>query len=239
MAAKPATVPLWDTNATNSTAPSADHRSDGWEDDEVPPAAVFNHEQNLYGAWAAYLNDGQFTGNHEIDGALEVTGAVGVDGLVTARAGMTCAANQHVTVSGTGDVKHGDRVLCMTPVAGHFEGSTSWDYPNPFAAASAAGAIYVPLPLRVGDRVKRLTGRIWGNGVTKITVRIVVYDGSGAAAASGGGVTEQVPAAAWTTSNTTDPALSHTLAAGESAVAVVEFDGAGRIQTLNVTYDHP
>jgi hypothetical protein len=221
MSAKPSTLPEWNTGGNNRTAPSPTRKVLGWLLGERPAGSYFNHLAYWTYKWIEYLKDGVFSGLVEfVDGAF-------------------ATANKHFTVSGTGDFKHGDKVMTLTPVVALFQGSTLWDYPNPFAAATAAGSILVPIPLRVGDRLKRVTGRIYGNGTTKITVRIIVYDGSGGAVVSGGGVTDQVPAAAWTTSNSTDPALGHTLAAGQSAIAMVEFDGVGRVQTLNVTYDRP
>lgn len=49
------------------------------------------------------------TGDMTVGGNETVGGTLGVTGLITAHAGVTCDANQHVTVSGTGKVKHGLR----------------------------------------------------------------------------------------------------------------------------------
>lgn len=233
--AKPTTVPTWD-NAGIDPGPSK--QADGWAAGERPPADTFNWLFHWLGLWADYLDAGALDGNFSVSGTLAVTGATTATGLVTANNGVTLAANKDVTVSGTGDYKHGDKVLTLAPI-GNVTGTVAWDFTNSWLGAGAAGTCVVPVPVKVGDRLKTITGRIYGNGVTAITVRLVVVNGSASPVTNGGGVAAQVPGAAWTTSNTTDGSLNHTVAAGESVFAIVDFTGTGRCQALNITYDRP
>lgn len=52
-------------------------------------------------------------GTPNFTGAVTMASTLGVTGLITATAGATAAANQHVTVSGTGVFKHGTRTLSI------------------------------------------------------------------------------------------------------------------------------
>ncbi len=52
-----------------------------------------------------------------VTGAATLGSTLGVTGLITATAGVTAAANQHLTVSGTGIVKHGSRTIYVPGAA--------------------------------------------------------------------------------------------------------------------------
>lgn len=59
--AKPAALPLWDTNETDTVDPGATRKSDGWLTPagvpEKPPYQVFNFWQNLVYKWQLYLEE--------------------------------------------------------------------------------------------------------------------------------------------------------------------------------------
>lgn len=242
--AKPTTLPTWNTDGDNRASPGPGKQATGWAAGERPPVDDFNWLLYWLGAWAAYLDAGALEGDHSIDGDLEATGdalvggGLHVDNAITTDGAITAGNNQSVTVVGTGDYKHGDKTLTLAPI-GNVTGSVAWDFAGNYLGAAAAGTCVVPIPLRVGDRLKTITGRIYGNGSTHVTVRLVVLDGSGGVTVNGGGVAGAQPAAAWTTSATTDGALNHTLAANQAVFAIVDFDGTGRCQTLNIVYDRP
>ncbi len=242
--AKPTTVPGWNTDGSNRTNPGAGKRATGWAPGERPPANYFNWLLHWLGAWAEYLDAGALEGDHSIDGALDVTGGVTsagtihADGDLTADGEITAGSGRNVVVTGNGDFVHGDKVLTI-PAMGTVTGSVAWNFGALYLAAAAAGTCLVPLPFKVGDRLKTITGRIFGNGATHITVRIVVLNGNGSAAINGGGVAGAQPAAAWETSDTDDGSLDHLLAPNQAAYALIDFDGSGRCQTLSITYDRP
>jgi hypothetical protein len=107
------------------------------------------------------------TGNETVGGTLDVTG------LITASAGATAAANQHVTVSGAGKFKHGTTTV---PVIVQ---------PNAATAPSIAGVnmlgldtYYAITGVPVGARL--LAGRATvidsATGPTKLTLSFAFVD---------------------------------------------------------------
>jgi hypothetical protein len=80
MSTKPATVPQWDTNQTNIATPAAGKLTDGWEDDEQPPASWFNWFFYWVWKWVEYLRDQVFTGGLQVTGAASGTGVYGIGG---------------------------------------------------------------------------------------------------------------------------------------------------------------
>ena len=126
MATKPSIVPTWNTGGANNTAPTSPKIVLGFTNGERAASSYFNNRLKLLGEWCQYLSDGALTGAHTFGSTVGVTGAVtcsstlgvtgavtlsstlAVTGLITATAGVTAAANQHVTVSGTGRMKHGN-----------------------------------------------------------------------------------------------------------------------------------
>lgn len=83
---QPAVLPEWDTNQTNVTPTVAAHKTDGWADDEIPPADEENYWKNLVYQWIAYFSghlldgDWEFAGNVDINGNLNVDGTSQFDG---------------------------------------------------------------------------------------------------------------------------------------------------------------
>jgi hypothetical protein len=85
-----------------------------------------------------------------------------VNGLITAAAGLTVGPNQHVRLSGTGEVKHGDRE-CSVPGSAFIPQTNStvgtpgfgglvWSFGTP-----PNDRISAPIGLQVGDRIKSIT----------------------------------------------------------------------------------
>jgi hypothetical protein len=95
-------------------------------------------------------------------GAGSIGTTLGVTGLITATAGLTAAANQHVTVSGTGRFKHGAMELVIPGCAFHpLDEAINFDYSEAgsITNSSADGTIFVcPLHFPVGTRV---TSAVW------------------------------------------------------------------------------
>jgi hypothetical protein len=81
---------------------------------------------------------------------------------VTANAGVTCASNQHVTVSGTGEYKHGDKTIAQSGggviavSSGTYGAGVSSDAPY-WQLSTGGGIVYLQIQgIRTGDRVKSL-----------------------------------------------------------------------------------
>lgn len=174
-----------------------------------------------------------------------VTNAATFSGLITASAGVTCAANQNVTVSGTGDYKHGDKVLYVSPLGGTSNdgassGAVTW-YPNfaGYAQSHAAGVLYVAIPLKEGDQVTTVTYSLFGDGAADLSASTGMYrmPPGGTPVALGTGA-QSNPAAAWNdiTINVTD----YTLASGNCIYMAFDANAANiRIGTIRVTYNRP
>ena len=192
---------------TNKATPGATLIAQGWEPNVKPTAQNFNQRFNLIGQWCQYLNDGAFEGASTFNSTLGVTGAVlmsstlgvtgavlmsstlgvtgavlmsstlGVTGLITATAGVTCAANQHVTVSGTGKHKHGDKKITQSPestavVSGTYVVSVSSNAVI-WTLSATTGVVMIPIrALHSELRIKAIT--VFASAANEPT--IVVYD---------------------------------------------------------------
>lgn len=77
MATKPTKLPTWNSGGANNVEPTSGEKAAGWAVDDVPPSSTFNWLQKLTGEWAAYLDDGDFTGGITVDGGAVVTGENG------------------------------------------------------------------------------------------------------------------------------------------------------------------
>ena len=83
-------------------------------------------------------------------------------GLITATAGLTAAANQHVAVSGTGEYKHGERTISQAPHLGvQASGGTFSFDASGTAPISTAGSGVVSyhnlIGCKTGDRILAVT----------------------------------------------------------------------------------
>lgn len=158
MATKPSAVGTWATLGGTRAVPTPPEIASGWADGQSPPAPIVNYLLGLAGDWSAYLSDGAFTGNHTFGGT------VGVTGLITASGGLTAAANQHVTVSGSGRFKYGDEELniaasafALSTAASAIGSGTVADLnEHEWLFISGATHLTAPLMLPVGVRVKSI-----------------------------------------------------------------------------------
>lgn len=178
MATKPTTLPRWASLVPPSPDPGSAKQDVGWKTGERPPARYKNWLQYWNYKWIEYLNDGALQGAHTFNSTVGITGtlttaqinatSVAVSGTLNANGGIVAGANQHITVSGTGDYKHGDRILLIDGSAGIAYNQftnipydpTEWTY-DIFGwrvlVTSPDTAIKVPIPLTVGDRIKSAT----------------------------------------------------------------------------------
>jgi hypothetical protein len=209
------------------------------------------------------------TGAATVGGTLSVTGGetvggtLGVTGLVTG-GGFTASANQHVMVSGTGDYKHGDRILQLPSSAGNAvnvsdgssgypaTGATGWKHDRSVGAqamfwyAPAANQeVHFPITLDVGDRIKAVACRVQdtssGHTISMFLHKSVAsgsfFSGSaqiGATQTSGGAGVVQT---------LTLSGLTATIASFEMYNVVLRANGTSftnhRILGVQVTYDRP
>lgn len=176
------------------------------------------------------------TGTSTLDGNVTAGGTLGVTGLITATAGLTAAANQHVTVSGTGRHKHGDMILHVSTVSGD---GTGWgfDSANGYLLASGAGTWTVGIPSVVGWRLKSLTFELWGDGVADLSGGVFLRH-KNSAGAQLTPISATNPAAAWN-----DQAIDFTdttIVDGDSFWVNFTANAANlRVGEIRVTFDFP
>jgi len=158
--------------------------------------------------------------------------------LITASAGVTAAAGQHVTVSGAGEYKHGDKTVTITPIllyAGSWVSSLNTSY----VSSTNGNACNVALPpFIVGDRIKSVTIAVQGDGAADLDW--IVRKTTSAMVDSAIGSTETVTdqPASWSdsTSNVTDTVA----AAGDVFYLNLDPSAVGIIVgSIRVTFDHP
>jgi hypothetical protein len=161
-----------------------------------------------------------------------------VANLITASAGVTCAADQHVTVSGTGAYKHGDMERTISPLGYRFTANASYGTGPVQVASSGATTLHASIPMKVGERIKGISLARFGNGSADIT-SIDVYRTTAAGVDTNIGTTSETnPSAAWadTTINLTDT----TIATGDSISLIVVINASGiAMGNIRITYDHP
>lgn len=171
---------------------------------------------------------------------------LGVTGLITATAGLTAAVNQHLTVSGTGEFKHGALTMTIAPVAADVGGGTTatrqtngtgWDF-----GASTQPVLY-PIPLNVGDRI---TGwKVYMNKTTNAgntdTAQLKKYSPTtGTYSNVGSAATNAANAPGFISLSITG--LTASLVAGDSYVIDVRSAGASSgdsTLSAEVTWDRP
>lgn len=178
---------------------------------------------------------GVMTWSNTIANAVSMSSTLGVTGLITATAGLTAAANQHVTVSGTGEFKHGSYVMNVSPFAG-YDAATSSPGVG-YVVSSANGIRYIPIPLKAGDRITDAQYSIYGDGAADVTIEVVHYTGSNVRTVLGT-VTKTNEAAAWTTYSlgVTDTTLS----ANDQVLFEFAYNAANiRIGGCSATYTRP
>ncbi len=97
----------------------------------------------------------------------------GVISHSTSPAALTIANNGHVTVSGTGQYKHGSRFQVLPFNAGHPESAT-WivDGANAltFMNATSGASMFLPVVLDAGKQITDITVYVRGDAVNRLTV---------------------------------------------------------------------
>lgn len=177
---------------------------------------------------------------------MQVGGTLGVTGLITATAGVTAAANQHVTVSGTGRLKHGTFTMQMGATAFIADTSVTMSYGGGALIQRSGGTgaitVFAPIILDIGKRVTAIRVTIGDSvtGPTKLQASFISVLGSTAAittiassAVSAGNSTVQV---------LTIGSLTTTITSGNSyAIKVTTTTGTdiNFVVMAEVDYDHP
>jgi hypothetical protein len=158
---------------------------------------------------------------------------------------ITMTAGEHITLSGGGEIKHGDRVLLVSPYEFVSDGTFTVGSAVTFAdsgyiVSGAAARCAIPVKLTAGDRIKSFTFARYGDGAADLTaVEVWRFDKDGAVTditAAATSVTN--PIAAW--NDTVVDITDTTLTAGDCVYIRFTANAANiRIGTIRVTYDRP
>lgn len=213
--AKPTTLPIFDTNGTNVSTPASGLQTDGYANGAKPTAANINFLFRWIYQWLLWL-----------------------DGLLTSGGGFTALAGQHITVSSTGEFKHGDLILNLSPAAWRSSTGAFVDAQDYFESTGSGNA-QVSLPLKLGDRVKSVVYQRYGDGAVDITnTDVVIYTNPGSPSEISDNPTVTNPAAAWNSTTATCTPTALTL--GQSLQLRVSYNAAAlRLGNIYVVYDRP
>ena len=180
-----------------------------------------------------------------------VASAATFSGLITASAGVTAAANQHVTVSGTGEYKHGEYApLQLGASCGGTDADSQWKFfastgasPSRWAGGAGGAGVNVSfaIPLRVGDRIKGVRAKIKDTSGSH-TVGMLLMRATGAGANTQTGST-QTSAGDGTNQTLTLSGLTSVIAAGDFYNIVIRANDATdtthTIYGVEVDWDRP
>ena len=256
MASKPSLTPRWANVGGDITEPASGKKDIGHVVAEKPPAQYLNWLFNLAWQWFEYLKDGAFSGATTFDSTVGVTGAttlsstLGVTGAatltggiannVTLLAGITAAADQHVTVSGTGRLKHGNRVRSV-PIAnviqlGSFTASAT-DARHTSNAGTTDLRFLIPA-MDTGQRIRSIAMSCSGDTFVGATLRLQIYS-SGALSGTHDNSASNI-ASLPTLTQITISSIDYTLLGGEVLVVTIDPTATALVAySLTLTYDVP
>ncbi len=149
--------------------------------------------------------------------------------------------NEDITLSGTGEIKHGDRTLTMLPAFAGNKTSTNIGYaagaaPNYVTPTAGSETWVVPVPLRAGKRIKSITWhyqRLGGTLTFALRKTIIATNVDSSVASSTDNSTSGY------TSITTS-AINHTILSTEQSYLHWTTGANGdRWHYAVITYDHP
>lgn len=159
-------------------------------------------------------------------------------GLLTANAGMAVGANQHVTVSGTGEYKHGARTQSFTGTDFIVQAGTAVYNLIGDIVSTSSCILIARIPLHVGDRITSITATFdSATGTVDVTdFSVDRITANGTATSLGATTVSNIGAPTTTPIDLTDT----TLAANESLIVSISINATGcSVRNLNVTYTHP
>lgn len=177
-----------------------------------------------------------------VTGLATVGGTLGVTGLITATAGVTAAANQHVTVSGTGLFKHGTKTLSIHGC--YFQANTP-GYTNASTlgiALSSAGTsvtCFASINLPVGSRILNVRAFVLDNatGPTKLQATIFSLSSTGVSTSAASGLSSGAGANQTLTISPSSAVLAST--GFMVQVAITTGTATCNVYCAEIDYDQP
>lgn len=157
---------------------------------------------------------------------------------ITFAVGLVMGANQNITLSGTGDLKHGDRVLSFSGTMFVAQSGTVTFQLSGGITSAASCILLGDIPLRIGDRIKAITVTFDSvTGTVDVTdFHVDRITANGTATSLGSTTVSNIGAPTTTTIDLTDT----TLATNESFLITIAINATGcTTRNVNVTYDRP
>lgn len=138
--------------------------------------------------------------------------------------------------------KHGDVVTVVSAIEGMDIGAsgTFTDSPVYWKSGTAPDALTIPLPLKVGDRLKQIVYKHWSGGAGSKTFSVYKQTAAGAFTLIGATWDTTLDPADGSVVSTTQNGTDYTVAAGEKLfVRYVSSNVDDRFYQMEVTWDRP
>lgn len=215
--AKPTNLPRWANSGAALVEPSSGTKDVGHVVGARPPAQYENWRTELVYEWILWI-----------------------DPLLTSAGGLSALVNQHITVSGTGRFKHGDMTRTVPAVLGNPISNHTLVSDPPqgcYYQSSAAGDLWVGIPMLGGERIKSVTLITQGDSAADCTVVIDHVPATGAGTQIGTvTITNQAAPFAATVVDVTDT----TMADGGSVMIRFSSNAANfAVKSVMATFDYP
>jgi len=135
--------------------------------------------------------------------------------------------------------KRGDFTLIVHPSMGWADPANWAMSASGYMLSAAAGALYIPIPLITGDRIKEVTFALYGDGAADLTSSYIKkLTSAGVLTDISPSFAQTNPAAAW--ADVVCGVTDTTLAAGDSIFAYLTCNAAAlRVGALRCLADHP
>ncbi len=113
-----------------------------------------------------------------------VANAATFSGLITASAGLTAAANQSITISGTARYKFADYIRSQHASEALLDDIANWVVGLGFIRPLSAGTLYIPVSLNLGETFSRIDIAVQAVNVESYTADLYYIGADGTVSAS-------------------------------------------------------
>lgn len=198
----------------------------------------------LTAASAAFSGAATFASTVGITGAATFGSTVGIAALLTASGGLTLGANTNLTLSGTGDLKHGAREIVVDTSAFAASGNTTFGMPSGGGGAPWSNwgtppndTITGPVGLRTGDRILSITYH-YSKGGSSAFLTMSLNSRNATTNTTRDTIADVTSGAGFVT--LTRSSINYTLASGDAMwLQAQATNAAHRFSHAIIAYDHP
>jgi hypothetical protein len=151
---------------------------------------------------------------------------------------LTVSSGGHVTVSGSGEYKHGSRTLNVPICGAMIDANWTKSIANGYLSSTAAAEAALGIPLLVGDRLTSVTFTCTGNSSADVTATVYLKPAASVTVSNLGSGTATNPSLGLvdTVINVTDT----TLVAGDTIFVYFSANASSlNLHAVQAVYDHP